>query len=100
MTLAGAAAMMPATAGKTAAAPSDRVQLAQAAPPTRVPSAALTVKSVTRLAGSAISYAYAIKAGPFVFLNGHEAFDFEHGLSSQVEGPPGYRLSGRPPLRR
>jgi hypothetical protein len=35
-----------------------------------------------------------------VFLNGHEAFDFERGFSADVEGPPGNRLSGRPPLRR
>src|SRR5262249_55203530 len=52
------------------------------------------------LAGSATSYAYAVKAGPFVFLNGHEAFDFQHGLAPEVEGPPGNRLSGRPPLWR
>ena len=41
-----------------------------------------------------------MKAGPWIFLNGHEAFDFEHGLAPEVEGPPGHRLSGRPPLRR
>jgi enamine deaminase RidA (YjgF/YER057c/UK114 family) len=35
-----------------------------------------------------------------VFLNGHEAFDFERGLAPEVEGQPGNRLSGRPPLRR
>ena len=60
---------------------------------------ALKVKSV-RVAGSTINYAYAVKAGPWVFLNGHEAFDFERGLAAEVEGPPGNRLSGRPPLRR
>src|SRR5262249_30209196 len=59
----------------------------------------ITVRSV-RLVGSAINYAYAVKAGPWVFLNGHEAFDFERGLAPEVEGPPGNRLSGRPPLRR
>src|SRR4029077_1141498 len=42
----------------------------------------------------------AVKAGPWVFLNGHEAFDFDRGLAPEVEGPPGNRLSGRPPLRR
>jgi len=41
-----------------------------------------------------------VKAGPWVFLNGHEAFDFERGLAPEVEGAPGNRLSGRPPLRR
>jgi enamine deaminase RidA (YjgF/YER057c/UK114 family) len=100
MTLAGAAAMSPAVAGQATAAESGCVQLAQAGPGAGAPSAALEVKSVERLAGSSMSYAYAIKAGPFVFLNGHEAFDFEHGLAPEVEGPPGYRLSGSPPLRR
>jgi enamine deaminase RidA (YjgF/YER057c/UK114 family) len=61
---------------------------------------ALTVKAVQRLAGSADSLAYAVKAGPWIFLNGHEAYDFERGLAPEVEGPPGHRLSGRPPLRR
>ena len=62
-------------------------------------SSGITTKS-TRIVGSAINYAYAVKAGPWVFLNGHEAFDFERGLAQEVEGPPGNRLSGRPPLRR
>ncbi len=62
-------------------------------------SSGITTKS-TRIVGSAINYAYAVKAGPWVFLNGHEAFDFERGLDQEVEGPPGNRLSGRPPLRR
>src|SRR6516162_5003335 len=62
--------------------------------------AALTVKSVEALAGSGTRFAYAVKAGPWIFLNGHEAFDFEGGLAPEVEGPPGSRLSGRPPLRR
>ncbi|MBI3050801.1 MAG: hypothetical protein HYY76_21125 [Acidobacteria bacterium] len=61
---------------------------------------ALSVKSVERLAGSPASYAYAVKAGPWLFLNGHEAYDFEKGLAPEVEGPAGNRLSGRPPLRR
>ena len=101
MTLAGAAALAPVAAGEATAAASGRVQLAQAAAPRAAgASTTLTVKSVERLAGSATSYAYAVKAGPFVFLNGHEAFDFQHGLAPEVEGPPGYRLSGRPPLRR
>src|SRR5436190_22021757 len=75
------------------------VQPAQAS--TRVaPTAALTVKAVERLAGSGTRFAYAVKAGPWIFLNGHEAYDFERGLAPEVEGPPGHRLSGRPPLRR
>src|SRR5499433_626836 len=64
------------------------------------PTSALTVKSVEALAGSGTRFAHAIKAGPWIFLNGHEAFDFERGLAPEVEGPPGSRLSGRPPLRR
>src|SRR4030095_14544480 len=60
----------------------------------------LEVKSVPTLVGSTTKYAYAIKAGPWIFLNGHEAFDFETGLAPEVEGPRGYALSGRPPLRR
>src|SRR5256885_771136 len=75
------------------------VQPAQAS--TRVaPTAALTVKAVERLAGSGTRFAYAVKAGPWIFLNGHEAFDFERGLAPEVEGPSGHRLNGRPPLRR
>jgi enamine deaminase RidA (YjgF/YER057c/UK114 family) len=55
---------------------------------------------VDRLAGTSVSLAYAVKAGPFIFLNGHEGYDFEKGLAPEVEGPPGFPLSGRPPLRR
>jgi enamine deaminase RidA (YjgF/YER057c/UK114 family) len=66
---------------------------------TAAASSSIATKS-TRIVGSAINYAYAVKAGPWVFLNGHEAFDFEQGLAPEVEGPPGNRLSGRPPLRR
>ena len=61
---------------------------------------ALTIKSVERLAGTAASYAYAVRAGSWLFLNGHEAFDFEKGLAPEVEGSAVNRLSGRPPLRR
>lgn len=60
----------------------------------------LAVKSVDRLAGSATSYAYAVKAGPWLFLTGHEAYDFDGGLAPDVEGTAGNWLSGRPPLRR
>jgi len=75
------------------------VHLAQADPGTAAAPSVVTVKS-TRLVGSAVNYAYAVKAGPWVFLNGHEAFDFESGLAPEVEGPSGNRMSGRPPLRR
>ena len=36
----------------------------------------LEVKSVASLAGSGVPYAYAVKAGPWIFLTGHEAFEF------------------------
>lgn len=95
--LAGAA-LLPTTARATERG--DRIQLAQASG-TRAPaSSAVAVKSVDQLVGSSISYAYAVKAGPWIFLNGHEGYDFERGLAPEVEGPPGNRLSGRPPLRR
>jgi hypothetical protein len=99
VTLAGAAALPAGGAGALAATPNAAVRLAQAGAGTAASPSAITVKS-TRVAGSAINYAYAVKAGPWVFLNGHEAFDFERGLAAEVEGPPGNRLSGRPPLRR
>ncbi|MGH9255774.1 MAG: RidA family protein [Vicinamibacterales bacterium] len=89
-------------ASKTAQARSTAdhpVQPAQAGG-TASPASALTVKSVERLAGSGTSYAYAVKAGPWIFLTGHEAYDFEKGLAPEVEGPAGNRLSGPPPLRR
>jgi len=97
--LAGAAALPAGGAGALAAIPNTKVRLAQAGIGAAALSSAITVKSV-RVAGSAVNYAYAVKAGPWVFLNGHEAFDFERGLAAEVEGPPGNRVSGRPPLRR
>jgi enamine deaminase RidA (YjgF/YER057c/UK114 family) len=97
MTLAGAAALTPSST--RAAAPT--VRTAQASQGTGAsPTAALTVQAVGDLAGGSTSYAYAIKAGPWIFLTGHEAFDFHRGPAPEVEGPPGHRLSGRPPLRR
>jgi enamine deaminase RidA (YjgF/YER057c/UK114 family) len=62
--------------------------------------AALEVKAVRNLLGTPVSYAYAIKAGPWIFLNGHEAFDFESGIPEEVAGPPGFPLFGRPRSRR
>jgi hypothetical protein len=50
--------------------------------------------------GTAISYAYAVKAGPWIFLTGHEAFDFDAGITEAVAGPPGFPLFGRPRWRR
>ena len=45
---------------------------------------ALEIKSVDNLVGTPISYAYAVKAGPWVFLTGHEAFDGERGQSTRA----------------
>jgi enamine deaminase RidA (YjgF/YER057c/UK114 family) len=97
-TLLGAAALAPGAAARTRES-SSMVEVAQASTSAGT-AAAPTVKSVDRLAGSGTRFAYAVKAGPWIFLNGHEAYDFERGLAAEVEGPPGYRLSGRPPLRR
>jgi hypothetical protein len=60
----------------------------------------LAVKSVARLLGSGVPYAYAVKAGPWIFLTGHEAFDFTTGLTEAVTGSPGFPLFGRPRWRR
>src|SRR4249920_743118 len=100
MTLAGAATLAAPSVRAQAGGSELPVRLAQAGTGATQSASAITVKSVERLAGSAASYAYAVKAGPFIFLNGHEAYDFEKGLAPEVEGPPGYSLSGRPPLRR
>jgi enamine deaminase RidA (YjgF/YER057c/UK114 family) len=75
--------------------------LAQAsAPAARSSAEASAVVSAQRLLGGAVNHAYAVKAGPFVFLNGHEGYDFAAGLVPAVEGPPGYPEYGAPRLRR
>ena len=58
------------------------------------------VKAVEHLLGSGVPYAYAVKAGPWVFLTGHEAFDFDAGVPEAVAGPAGFPLFGRPRWRR
>jgi len=47
-----------------------------------------------------VPYAYAVKAGPWIFLTGHEAFDFTTGVTNAVAGPPGFPRFGRPRWRR
>jgi hypothetical protein len=47
-----------------------------------------------------ISYAYAVKAGPWVFLTGHEAYAWVTGIPDEVIGPPGFPLYGRDRSRR
>jgi enamine deaminase RidA (YjgF/YER057c/UK114 family) len=55
----------------------------------------LDVRSVDNLLGTPVSYAYAVKAGPWLFLTGHEAFDRRTGaVDEAVSGPPGYPLFG------
>src|SRR5262245_14363379 len=93
VTMAGAAALTP----SSTRAASSNVRMAQASQAAGGAATALTVKSVGRLAGSSTGYAYAFKAGPWIFLTGHEAFDFERGPAPEVDGPAGYPLSGRPP---
>jgi enamine deaminase RidA (YjgF/YER057c/UK114 family) len=60
----------------------------------------LEVKAVENLLGTPVSYAYAVKAGPWIFLNGHEAFDFQSGIQEDVAGLAGFPLFGRPRSRR
>jgi enamine deaminase RidA (YjgF/YER057c/UK114 family) len=55
----------------------------------------LEIKSVASLAGTSVPYAYAVKAGPWVFLTGHEAFDWQTGSADEtVSGPPGFPAFG------
>src|SRR5947208_14376385 len=60
----------------------------------------MEIRAVEGLAGSAVPYAYAVKAGAWLFLTGHEAFDFETGLAPEVEGSAGFPAFGAPRLRR
>ncbi|HZO01461.1 MAG TPA: Rid family hydrolase [Burkholderiales bacterium] len=60
----------------------------------------IEIRSVESLAGTAVPYAYAVKAGPWLFLTGHEAFDFAAGPAPEVEGPAGFPSFGAPRLKR
>jgi enamine deaminase RidA (YjgF/YER057c/UK114 family) len=62
--------------------------------------ASVEIRSVESLAGTAVPYAYAVKAGPWLFLTGHEAFDFASGPAPEVEGPEGFPSFGAPRLKR
>ena len=61
---------------------------------------AIAARTAEHLVGSAVNYAYAVKAGPFVFLNGHEGYDFTAGSVPAVEGAAGFPEYGTPRLRR
>ena len=62
--------------------------------------AGIEVRAVEGLAGTALPYAYAVKAGQWIFLTGHEAFDFAAGPAPEVEGPAGFPSFGAPRLKR
>jgi enamine deaminase RidA (YjgF/YER057c/UK114 family) len=60
----------------------------------------LEVKSVERLLGTPVPYAYAVKTGPWIFMTGHEAVDWTTGIPQEVAGPPGFPAYGRSHSRR
>jgi enamine deaminase RidA (YjgF/YER057c/UK114 family) len=98
----GRRAFLGATAAGVASAVAPRATLAQApaAPVQAAPRTAVTAMTSERLVGSAVNYAYAVKAGPLVFLNGHEGYDFGAGVVQSVGGAAGFPAYGRPSLRR
>ena len=52
-------------------------------------------RSVENLLGTLVPYGCAVKAGPWLFLTGHEAYDWRTCLVDEaVSGPPGYPLFG------
>jgi enamine deaminase RidA (YjgF/YER057c/UK114 family) len=61
--------------------------------------AGIEAKAVNLL-GMPVPYAYAVKAGKWIFLTGHEAFDFETGIPEAVVGPAGFPMWGRSRSRR
>src|SRR5437763_5534949 len=60
----------------------------------------IEVRAVENLAGTGVPYAYAVKAGPWLFLSGHEAFDFATGHAPEVEGHAGLPDFGPARLKR
>ena len=98
----GRRAFLGASAAGVASAVAPRATLAQSpvAPAPAVPRTAVTALTSERLLGSAVNYAYAVKAGPFVFLNGHEGYDFAAGVVPAVAGAAGFPAYGKPGLRR
>ena len=91
-----------ATSAGVASVLAPRGALAQApVPPVpSAPGAAIAARTTEHLVGSAVNHAYAVKAGPFVFLNGHESYDFTAGVVPAVAGAPGFPEYGKPGLRR
>jgi enamine deaminase RidA (YjgF/YER057c/UK114 family) len=91
-----------ATSAGVASVLAPHTALAQASPPaaSSASDAAVTIRTTEHLIGGAVNHAYAVKAGPFVFLNGHEGFDFAAGVVPGVAGAPGFPDYGKPALRR
>ena len=90
-------AFLGATAAGAASLLAPAAALAQAS---AQPASAISALTAERLVGSAVNYAYAVKAGPLVFLNGHEGYDFAAGAVPTVEGAAGFPEYGKPRLRR
>jgi len=56
---------------------------------------ALNVRSIDNLLGTPVPYAYAVKTEPWLFLTGHEAYEWRTGMAGEaVSGPAGYPLFG------
>src|ERR1051326_6486563 len=60
----------------------------------------IEIRSVEGLAGSAVPYAHAVKAGPWLLLTGHEDFVLAARPAPELEGPEGFPDLGTPSLRR
>ena len=62
------------------------------------------VKAARNLLGTPVSYAYAVKAGPWIFLNGHEAFAFAKAAFpkwwQEPASFPAVRPTAQPPRER
>jgi enamine deaminase RidA (YjgF/YER057c/UK114 family) len=90
-------AFLGATAAGAASLLAPRAALAQASAGS---ASAITALTAEHLVGSPVNYAYAVKAGPLAFLNGHEGYDFAAGTVPAVEGAAGFPEYGKPRLRR
>lgn len=56
--------------------------------------------AVKKLLGTDMLYAPGMRAGNWVFLTGHEAFDFENGMPAEVVGPANFPSWGLSRYRR
>lgn len=83
-----------------ASALAPRVAAAQPASEQAASARGIAMRTAEHMVGSSTNYAYAVKAGPFVFLNGHEGYDFAAGYVPAVEGSAGFPEYGKPGLRR